>query len=134
MSEPAENLVIARRYLQALERGATGAELGSFFAPEVILDEFPNRVVPLGKRRGLAEAQEGAERGKKIMSRQIYKITREMADQDRVALEVEWVGTLAAAFGTIPAGGQMKAFLAVFLDFRDGKIIKQRNYDCYESW
>jgi len=28
----------------------------------------------------------------------------------------------------------MKAFLAVFLDFRDGKIIKQRNYDCYEAW
>ncbi len=27
-----------------------------------------------------------------------------------------------------------EAFLAVFLDFRDGKIIKQRNYDCYESW
>jgi ketosteroid isomerase-like protein len=68
------------------------------------------------------------------MSRQIYKITRETSDQDRVALEVEWVGTLAAAFGTIPAGGQMKAFLAVFLDFRDGKIIKQRNYDCYEAW
>jgi len=57
-----------------------------------------------------------------------------MADQGRVALEAEWVGTLAAAFGTIPAGGQMKAFLAVFLDFRDGKIIKQRNYDCYEAW
>jgi len=44
-----------------------------------------------------------------------------MADQDRVALEVKWVGTLAAAFGTIPARGQMKAFLAVFLDFRDGR-------------
>ena len=49
-------------------------------------------------------------------------------------MEVEWVGTLAAALGSIPAGGQMKAFLAVFPDFREGKIIKQRNYDCYEAW
>jgi len=24
----------------------------------------------------------------------------------------------------------MKAYFSVFLDFRDGKIIKQRNYDC----
>jgi len=134
MGEPAENLEVARRYLQAIERGATGAELRSFFTSDVVLEEFPNRVVPLGKGRGLAEALEGAQRAKKIMSRQIYKITRETSDQDRVALEVEWVGTLAVAFGTIPAGGQMKAFLAVFLDFRDGKIIKQRNYDCYEAW
>jgi len=28
----------------------------------------------------------------------------------------------------------MKAYFSVFLDFRDGKIIKQRNYDCYEAW
>jgi hypothetical protein len=44
-----------------------------------------------------------------------------MADQDRLAPEVEWVGTLAVAFGTIPAGGQMKAFLAVFLDAATGR-------------
>ena len=68
------------------------------------------------------------------MSRQIYKLTQGIADQDRVAVKVEWVGTLAAALGSIPAGGQMKAFPAVFPDFREGKIIKQRNYDCYEAW
>ncbi len=121
MGEPAENLEVARRYLQAIERGATGAELRSFFTSDVVLEEFPNRVVPLGKGRGLAEALEGAQRAKKIMSRQIYKITRGMADQDRLAPEVEWVGTLAVAFGTIPAGGQMKAFLAVFLDSATGR-------------
>jgi len=57
------------------------------------------------------------------MSRQMYKIKQEIADRDRVALEVEWVGTLAVAFGSIPAGGQMKAFFVVFLEFREGRII-----------
>jgi hypothetical protein len=42
MGEPAGNLEIARKYLQALERGETGAALGSFFAPDVVLEEFPN--------------------------------------------------------------------------------------------
>lgn len=28
----------------------------------------------------------------------------------------------------------MKAFFAVFLEFREGKIIRQRNYDCYAVW
>jgi hypothetical protein len=37
MGEPAGNLEIARKYLQALGRGETGAALGSFFAPDVVL-------------------------------------------------------------------------------------------------
>jgi ketosteroid isomerase-like protein len=68
------------------------------------------------------------------MASQIYKIMHEMADGDRVAMEIEWVGTLAVPFGPIPAGGQMKAFFAVFLEFREGKIVRQRNYDCFKPW
>jgi ketosteroid isomerase-like protein len=136
MGEPTgnDNLEIARNYVQALEQGETGAALGRFFAPDVVLEEFPNRLTPLGKTRDLAAALEGAERGKKAMSRQKYKIKQEIAKDDRVALEVEWVGTLAVPFGSIPAGGQMKAFFAVFLEFREGKIMRQRNYDCFEAW
>ena len=105
--------------LQALERGETGAALKEFLAPDVVFEEFPNLLTPLGKKRDLAAALDGAERGKKVMPRQMYKIKQEIADNDRVALEVEWVGTLAVSFGSIPAGGQMKAFFAVFLEFRE---------------
>jgi ketosteroid isomerase-like protein len=134
MGGPAGNLEIARKYLQALERGETGAALSSFFAPDVVLDEFPSRLTPTGKKRDLAAALEGAERGKKAMSQQKYMIKQEIADHERVALEVEWVGTLAVAFGSVPAGGQMKAFFAPFLEFRERKISTQRNYDCFEAW
>ena len=134
MGEPAGNLEIARKYLQALEQGETGAALRSFFAPDVVLEEFPNRLTPSGKKRDLAEALEGAERGKKVMSAQMYKIKNEIAEHERVALEVVWVGTLAVPLGSVPAGGQLKAFFAVFLEFREGKIIRQRNYDCFEAW
>jgi hypothetical protein len=40
------------------------------------------------------------------MSRQIYKITQEMAGRDGVTLEVEWVGALSVALGSLPAGGR----------------------------
>lgn len=134
MGGPASNLEIARNYLQAFERGETGAALGSFFAPDVVFEEFPNRLTPLGQKRDLAESLAGAEKGKKIMSRQIYKITHEIAAGDHVALEVEWGGRLAVPFGSIPVGGEMKAFFATFMEFRDGKIVRQRNYDCFEAW
>jgi len=72
---------------------------------------------------------EGAERGKKFMPRQMYKIKQELAEDDLVAMEVEWVGTLAIPFASVPADGQMKAFLPVFREFQEGKVIRQRNYD-----
>ncbi len=57
-----------------------------------------------------------------------------MAGANVVALEVLWTGTLAVALGTLPVGGQMRAHFAMFLEFRDGKIVAQRNYDCFEPW
>ena len=50
---------IARRYLQALEMGETAAAFREFLAPDVVLEEFPNLLTPLGKKRDLAAALEG---------------------------------------------------------------------------
>jgi hypothetical protein len=35
--------------------------------------------------------------------------------------------------GLAPGTG-MRAFVAMFLTFRDGKIATQRNYDCYSPF
>ncbi len=114
--------------------GETSATLKAFFAPDVVFEAFPNRLRPLGGKQDLATAPENAERGKRAVSRQMYKIKQEIADADRVALEVEWVETLAIPLGSVPAGGQMRVFFAMFLEFRERKFIRQWNYDCYEAW
>jgi ketosteroid isomerase-like protein len=81
--------------------------------------------------RGMLES---AERGQKIVSRQSYGIENAIGQGDRVALEVAWVGTIEIPVGTLPAGSEMRAHFAVFLEFRNGKIIRQRNYDCFDPW
>lgn len=53
---------------------------------------------------------------------------------DTVALKALWTGRLATSFGALQAGSEMRAHSAMFLEFRDGKIFKQRNYDCFEPW
>jgi ketosteroid isomerase-like protein len=128
------NLDAARQYLAAVSQGATGDALAQFFAPDVVQEEFPNRVSPEGKRRNLPAILEGAERGQKVLSAQRFEIRSAIATGDRVVLEALWVGTLAIPFGTIPVGGEMRAYCAMFLEFRDGKITAQRNYDCFEAW
>ena len=48
-----------------------------------------------------------------------------------MAIALVWTGVLAAPVLSLAAGTEMKAFVAMFLTFRDGKIVSQRNYDCY---
>ena len=127
-----ENLAIARRYLKAIESGASGDEIAQFFAREVVVEIYPSRFFPQGSRNDLAGIRAGAERGKRAMSSQKYEIRDELASGDKVAMEIDWIGTLAVPFQSIPQGGQMRAHFAMFLQFKDGKIVSQRNYDCYD--
>jgi ketosteroid isomerase-like protein len=124
---------LAREYLESI---GTADELGGlrFFADDVIQIEFPNRLVPNGATRDLAALRDAAERGRKVMTAQRFDVLNAIASDDRVAVEAIWTGTLAVPLGSIPAGGQMRARFAIFLTYRDGKIVRQHNYDCFDPW
>jgi ketosteroid isomerase-like protein len=130
----ATHLETARRYLHAIETFAPTEVLAEFFTPDVIQDEFPNQLLPTGARRDLDAILQAGQRGKQVMKAQRYDLLSAIAQDDVVVLEVQWVGTLAVPFGSIPPGGEMRARFAVFLEFRGGKIWRQRNYDCFEAW
>ena len=129
-----ENLDRVREYLVAIERGATGDALAAYFTPDVVHEEFPNRLVPAGARRDLAAILDGAVRGQKVMTPHRFEILNAVENGDRIALEVQWTGTLAIPLGATPAGGQMRARFGVFIELRDGKICAQRNYDCFDPF
>jgi ketosteroid isomerase-like protein len=134
-NEPSSQRVeLAKRYLSAIEAGATGSTLAAFFTDDVMQEEFPNRLVVNGARRDLAALLEGAVRGQKVLSKQRYDILSAVEELDTIVLEVNWIGTLAVPLGNLPAGGDMRARFAVFLEFRGDKIARQRNYDCFEPW
>jgi predicted ester cyclase len=106
--------------------------MAQFFAPEVIVEIFPSKFFPNGSRNNLAGILAAAKRGKKAVSSQIYAVRNALASGDQVALEIDWTGILSVPFQTIPAGGEMRAHFAAFLQYKGGKIISQRSYDCYE--
>lgn len=130
----ADLIELTRRYFAALEGGATSEALAEFYDPEVVQEEFPNRLLPQGARRDLAALLDAAGRGRKVMTAQRYEVLNAVASGDRVAVEFRWVGTLAVAFGSLPVGGQMTGRFAMFLEFRNGRIVAQRNYDCFDPW
>jgi ketosteroid isomerase-like protein len=126
-------LRLAREYLDSIGRDDPIAGL-RFFADDVVQVEFPNRLIPNGTTRDLAAIADAAERGRKVMTAQRFEVLNAIASGDQVAVEALWSGTLAVALGSIPAGGQMRARFAIFLTYRDGRIVRQHNYDCFDPF
>jgi ketosteroid isomerase-like protein len=122
----------ARAYLRAIEAG-DGSSL-TFFAPDVVQREHPNRLLPAGATRDLAALRNAAERGRAVVGAQQYEIVSAVEQDDRLALEVLWTATLRVPVGSLPAGGVMRAHFGVFFTFRDGLIVTQSNYDCFEPF
>jgi ketosteroid isomerase-like protein len=128
------NVEAARRYLDALEQRVTGRALATLFHPDVLYEEFPNRVVPNGARCTLADMLAASERGAHVLSTQHFEIVNTIASGPFVVLEVRWTGTLAVPYGTLEPGSEMRARVAMVIEFVDGRVIRQRNYDCYDPW
>ncbi len=128
------HVLLVRDYLKALENGEAGDSLGRFFNENAIQIEFPNKLNPAGGKSDLATIKRRSEEGKKLLKKQSYTIISETADGDNVAVEAEWRGTLAIPVSNLAAGDEMKAYFALFFTFENGRILSQRNYDCFEPW
>lgn len=130
---PVINLEKIQHYLKCIEQGEF-AYIADLFSPDATVEQLPNRIYPKGLKSGVSRMADAFDQGKKLLSSQNYEITSFIADGDRLSIEVRWTGTLAMAFGSLPIGSQMRADCAMFFVFKDGKIISQRNYDCFQPW
>ncbi|MCR8722992.1 nuclear transport factor 2 family protein [Frigidibacter sp. ROC022] len=123
-------LDIARRLIRAIEVGDVET-LRVCYHPDLVQIEWPNRLYPQGQRRGLADIETDFARGSAILRRQSYEITNELDCGDKAMLEIHWTATLNAPLGEKQPGDEIDCRIAAVFDTRDGRIIGQRNYDCY---
>jgi ketosteroid isomerase-like protein len=133
MSE-ATNLETAKRYIDGLSAGMGADELGQFYTPDVVQEEFPNRFLPNGATRDLEAMRQGRLRGQALLSAEHFDLLSAMASGEVVALECVWRATIGVDSGPFVAGQTLRARFAIFLEFRDGRIARQRNYDCFDPW
>ncbi|SRR5579883_462661 len=134
MASEQDILAITKRYLKAIEAGQTAEAIATYYAESVEQIEYPNRLLPNGARRNLDDLKEASLRGKNVLLSQTYDIQKAYVSGNTVILETIWTATIAVPIGQIPAGGEMKAYFAQFIEFADGKIIRQRTYDCFEPF
>ena len=121
-------------FIRTLENRQSADELIPFYHPDIEQVEYPNSLVKSTALRNLDKLLEGAQKGKMVLQKEEYDIQKIYSFGNTVILEATWTGTLAIPLGNLPVGGKMKAHFAQFYEFKDDKIIRQRNYDCFEAF
>jgi ketosteroid isomerase-like protein len=126
------NVERAIAWVRAIESGTTGDAIADFLTPDVVHEDMPNRFFPNGSTSDLAAMRAASSRGKTVMRRQRYDIKSATGNGNMVAIELDWSAELAVPLGELKAGDELKARVALFMEFRDGRICRQRDYCCYE--
>ncbi|MEO6315143.1 MAG: nuclear transport factor 2 family protein [Chitinophagaceae bacterium] len=94
--------------------------------------QYPNLMIPATRKRTFTNLIEGAEAGKKMLAYQHFAPVHFFETGDAVIAEYTWTGELKVKVGRLKQGQVLKAHICTIFEFRDGKIYRQRNYDCYE--
>ena len=128
------NLELAIRFIQAISEGKSGEELNEFYDETVVQVEYPNLLTKKIIARNLGEIKAASISGKKVISNQQYEIIKSYAIENTVIIEAIWSGKLSIPLGKLNAGDEMKAYFAQFFEFKNNKIVNQRNYDCFEDF
>jgi ketosteroid isomerase-like protein len=128
------HLRLVRDYLRAIEENADEARLASFFTPDVVQREYPNRLLERGVIRNLAQLLEGSRKGRSVVQHQRYLLTSSVVEGDRVAVEVTWTAELKVGLGKLAPGDTLRAESAMFFRLRDGRLAQQHNFDCFEPF
>jgi ketosteroid isomerase-like protein len=128
------NAQLVRDYLAALQSGDVGQSLARFFTSDATQVELPNRLNPSGQTSDLSSLMARSTQGQSVLSSQRYDVVSLIAQGESVAVEAQWVGVLAVRLGALGVGSEMRAHFAMFFECRDGRIYRQRNYDCFEPW
>lgn len=111
------------------------------FVPEVYGDllhndyqqwELPNQLNKLGQKSDIADSEKRMNIAKSILTSQHYEITSMIEQNFKVVLEAVWNGTMAIDAGHLKSGQKLTAYFCMIFDFKDGKIHRIKNYDCFE--
>lgn len=122
-------------YLNLLETFSTDdRKIDAIVHPEIEQIEYPNLLNRRGQKSDLADLKRRMAIGKQILAAQKYIITGYIENGDRVAVEAKWQATMAIDAPPFKKGQNLRAFFCITLDFQDGRIIRQQNYDCFEEF
>lgn len=129
----ARNMEVVRTYLGAVERLDVEAA-AACLDPVIEQVERPNRLYKDGQVRGFEQMMRDLPRAAQVLQRQSYDVATVFASGEQVVVEARWEGIVNVPLGRLMPGDAMVAHIAMIFTVKDGKIVRQVNYDCYEDF
>ena len=120
-----------RQLYDAVCAGATD-RLRGYFHPDAEQVEYPSLMRPTGHRRGLDGILDGARLASTVVRDQRFDVVRVVEQGDQLAVQATWSATTTTDLGEVPAGTPLVAHVGAFYEMRDGLVLRQSSYDCYE--
>lgn len=127
------NMKAVRNYLEAIARFDIDA-VAAFIDPAIVQTEYPNRLYPKGQVRSREDLLRDLPKGRAVLRSQSYPIETIFASGDKVIVESRWEGVLNVPLGRLQPGDTMVAHICMVFTLKDGRIVAQKNYDCYEDF
>lgn len=127
------NRTVIKTFLRAIEDGDLDT-IVSCYHPDIKHTEWPNALRKDGVVSSLDDIKAAFHRGRTAVKSQTFHINALICDGDMVAAECLWRGVLNVGFGKLSPGDTMTAHVCTVFELRDGKIFRQRNYDCFEPF
>jgi ketosteroid isomerase-like protein len=124
---------VIKRFFQLLQWFTTNEnEYKAILHAAIEQTEYPNIMITETRHRTFKNLIEGAEAGKKMLSWQKFEPAHFFETTDAVIAEFTWTAELKVKVGGFKQGQVLKAHICTVFEFRDDKIFRQRNYDCYD--
>lgn len=106
----------------------------SLLHPEMSATVFPNLITPQTVVHKLPEIGKGIEAGRGMLKEQYYEIGNTFEQGDALVVEAKWTGTMKISVGKLKENQLLIAHICFVFEFKEDKIFRQRNYDCYEPF
>lgn len=124
-----------RKYLRLVETlDFTPQSTAELIHSDYLQWELPNALNKKGQQSDAADSFRRIQMAKMILTVQKYEVTSTLEQGATVVVEALWTGTMAIDAGTLKKGQQLKAHFCMFFEFKDGKIYRVKNYDCFEPF
>jgi ketosteroid isomerase-like protein len=126
---------VVRRYYGVVADLSSGVDdLQPLLAPEVRVTEHPNAISPNGGVRDRESTIAGFVAGKNLLREQSFDVHEVVVAGDRAAVRLTWRGVVGVDAGRLSAGQELVAEIASFLTVRDGQVVSQETFDCYQPF
>ncbi len=133
---------ITLQFFHQVQNRTSWEDMQRFYHPNIQQIEYPNAITKVTAIRTLSDLQAASERGQKVLQKEEYEVVKLYCSHNTVIAEAIWTGTLAIPIGSLAVGDKMTAHFAQFFEYEKDeedpdkryKIIRQRNYDCFNPF